>query len=108
MGFSFTTTYEGMRFEPRAMWFLPLTNNSRPWDLGIRVGIPDLSPSEKRRAGNAVAIILDTALGERVAAMDIQYIEVSPLPESPESEGYMELRELPAYIRWRKLKRQRQ
>jgi hypothetical protein len=102
MGFDFTTTYEGIRFEPRAMWFLPLDSSSRPEDLGLRVGVPNFTDDIKRQASNAVAVILDTALGERAAALDIQHLEVSALPESPESHGYIELYELPTYIESRK------
>jgi len=57
---------------------------------------------DKTDAHNAVLMILDTALGERSAARDIQYTEVSELPPHPESLGYIELPELPDYIAWRK------
>src|SRR5208283_3759577 len=40
MGFDFTTTYEGVLFDPRAMWFLPLNSSSNEGDLGLRVGVP--------------------------------------------------------------------
>jgi len=98
MGFDFTTTYEGIRFEPRAMWFLPLENDSRPDDFGLRVGVPNLTHDIERQANNAIAVILETALGERAAALNIQHLEVFTLPESPESQGYMPLYELPDYI----------
>jgi hypothetical protein len=104
MGFDFQTTYEGISFDPRSMWFLPLDSRSRPQDLGLRVGVPNLTPAVKRQAQNAVLVILDTALGERAAALDIQFLEVSTLPESPDSQGYIELCELPKYIEWRKRK----
>jgi len=104
MGFEFTTHYEGALFEPRLMWFLPLEDSSRPHDLGMRVGIQGLESMDKSKAHNAVLVILDTALGERSAAVDIQYTEVSELPADPESFGYIELPELPSYISWRKRK----
>jgi hypothetical protein len=97
-GFDFISTYEGIHFEPRAMWFLPLDSASRPGDLGLRVGVPNLTSDIKRQATNAVAVILDTALGERAAALDIQHLEVIALPESPESQGYVPLKQLPDYI----------
>jgi len=102
MGFDFTTTYEGIRFDPRGMWFLPLESSSRPHDLGLRVGVPNFTKDIERQASNAVAVILDTAMGERTAALDIQHLEVSTLPESPAIHGYIELRELPTYIERRK------
>ena len=103
MGFDFENNYEGVRFDASTMWFLPLENVSRPQDLGIRVGVPNFAPDTKRQAENAVLVILDTSLGERAAATDIQYVEVSPLPDSPDAHGYLPLPKLPSYISsWRK------
>ena len=105
MGFDFTSTYEGTCFEPRAMWFLPLQSNLKPAQFGVRVGVPNLTKERASRARLAVAVILDTALGERAAASEIQYLEVFALPDAPESHGYLPLCELPAYIEWRKQQR---
>jgi len=104
MGFDFVTKYEGIRFDPSSMWFLPLENPTRPSDFGMLVGVPNFSTEIKRQIGNAVAIILDTGLGERAAALDIQHVEVSDLPDNPEDAGYIELHELADYIKWRKRK----
>ena len=94
IGFEFTTRYEGTLFEPRRMWFLPLNSPSQPQSLGLCVGIQGLASMDETSAHNAVLVILDTALGERSAALDIQYTEVSELPANPESLGYIELPEL--------------
>lgn len=102
MGFDFTTEYEGTLFEPRKMWFLPLESASRPRELGLRIGIPGLESIESGMAENAVLVILETGLGERSAAIDIQHVEVSELPAEPESSGFIELPELVDYIAWRK------
>jgi hypothetical protein len=104
MGFDFKTTYEGIEFSPRSMWFLPLESSSRPRDLGLRIGVPNFTSAIERQAKNGVLVILDTALGERTAALGIQHIEVCLLPDLPETKGYIELNELPAYIEWRKRK----
>ncbi|MFN7922176.1 MAG: hypothetical protein U0Q16_18885 [Bryobacteraceae bacterium] len=104
MGFSFVTSYEGMPFDPREMWFLPLESESRPHDLGIRVGIAEFDSLDQRQACNAVLVILDTGLGERSAALDICHVEVAELPADPEPAGYIELCELADYIEWRKTK----
>jgi hypothetical protein len=102
MGFDFTTTYEGICFEPLVMWFLPLNSSARPEDLGLRIGVPNFTKAIERQAGNAVAVILETALGEREAAVNVQYIEVGGLPESPELKNYMILSELPSFIESRR------
>jgi hypothetical protein len=104
MGFDFVTTYEGIRFDPSSMWFLPLENPSRPSDFGMLVGVPNFSSEIERQVGNAVAIILDTGLGERSAALDIQHVEVSDLPDNPQDSRYLELDVLADYIEWRKRK----
>lgn len=91
MGFDFKTRYEEIEFDPKSMWFLPLDNKTNPRDLGLRIGIPDLSPDIERQASNAALIILDTTLGERVAALEIQHVETTVLPENPREAGYIEL-----------------
>ncbi len=104
MGFDFKTNYENKIFDPREMWFLPLVRAGHPQFLGLRVGIEGLKPERNADSLNAVLVILDTALDERVAALEIEHVEVSPLPPDPESLGYIELPELSDYISWRKRK----
>jgi hypothetical protein len=102
MGFDFATRYEGTLFDPSQIWFLPLESASRPHEFGVRVGIHGHESMDKAVARSAVLVILDTGLGERSAALEIQHIEVVELPEKPESCGYIELPELADYIAWRK------
>ena len=58
----------------------------------------DYDSKRKREIQNAVLVILDTAIGERSAALDIDHIEVGRLPNDPDGEGYIHLPELPDYI----------
>jgi hypothetical protein len=105
MGFEFQTRYEGTTFDPRSMWFLPLESQSNPAALGLRVGIPEFVHVQEKSTKNAILVILDTALGERSAASDIQHVEVTALPAKPDEQGYIELTELADYIAWKKRKR---
>ena len=102
MGFDFTTRYEDMLFDPSHMWFLPLESASRPHEFGMRVGVEGLGSMDAAAARGAILVVLATALGERAAALEIQYTEVVELPANPLSLGYVELPELPAYLAWRK------
>lgn len=102
MGFTFTTRYEGILFDPGHMWFLPLKSSSQPQDLGLRIGMHGLESIDGNIARNAILVILDTGLGERSAALDIQFTQISELPPNPESHGYIELSELAEYMAWRK------
>ena len=52
----------------------------------------------EREMQNAVLVILDTAIGERSTALDIDHIGVGMLPNDPDGEGYIHLPELPDYI----------
>jgi hypothetical protein len=101
-GFKFETTYEGTRFDPRQIWFLPLESKSDPGDLGLRIAVPGLESVDKSTAHSAVLVILDTGLGEQSAALDLQHTELTDLPADPASQGYIELPELAEYIAWRK------
>jgi len=101
-GFRFTTQYEGIQFDPQKMWFLPLVNESRPADLGIRIAVPGLNSMDKTIAHNAALVILDTGLGERSASLDLRFTEVTDVPADPASEGHIELSELADNIAWQK------
>jgi hypothetical protein len=104
MGFDFTHHYEDVLYDPKSMWFLPLERAERPEDLGLRIGVPSLRELDQDAAEFAVTIILETGLGERERAADVQHVEVVRKPNDPASEGYIELPELPAFIAWRKRK----
>jgi hypothetical protein len=102
MGFDFEITYEGTSFDPKEMWFKPLARASDRRAFGIRVGIPNYDSRLLKRTLFAVFIILDTALGERSAAIDISRVDVCTLPTDPGAKGYVALSDLPRYIKWRK------
>lgn len=101
-GFGFQTSYEEAMFDPRSMWFLPLESPSNPTFLGLRVGIPGFAAVQEQISKSAILVVLDTALGERSAASDIQHVEVTALPPRPEDQGFIELVDLAGYIEWRK------
>lgn len=104
MGFDFTHHYEDVLYDPKAMWFQPLEWAERPQDLGLRIGVPSLRELDQDAAEFAVTVILETGLGERERAADVQHMEVVRKPNDPAKEGYIELPELPEYIAWRKRK----
>ena len=97
-GFHFQIDYEGVHLDPRDLWFLPLSSAEQPAAIGIRVGVPGLTRRQHLAAQNAVLVILDTGLGERSAALDLQHVEVTRLPATPAEKGFRRLPELPAYI----------
>ena len=104
-GFDFVTEYGAATVEPRACWFLPMSSRANLAELGVRVGCPGYAEAQHDDFGNAVMIVLDTVLGELVAAESLQHVEVGSLPRDPEGEGYLALTELPAYLRWKAAQR---
>lgn len=102
MGFGFGLSYEGMDFDPAQMWFEPLTSEEMPQLLGLRVAVPGFLEENEQECGNATLILLDTALGERSAATDIELVEVCELPDSPEEAGFFRLPELMKHIERRR------
>jgi hypothetical protein len=106
-GFDFKIDYDGIPIDPRSLRFLPLKTSDTPQFLGLRIGVPHLRPKHQASIENAVFSILNTALGERVVALEIQHVEVCRLPRSPRLERFIPLPELPAYLEWRKGMRRR-
>lgn len=102
MGFDFYTTYEGIQFDPAKMLFRRIINHDAPSGLGFYIAVPNFTLDVKRQAENAVLVILDTALGERAAASEIDYVEVGLFLPAADSTAYHPLDQLPAYIeRWK-------
>jgi len=70
---------------------------------GLRICLPNYKSLEKSKwLKAAVYKLLDHVLGEKIFALDIDYIDIAILPANPEEKGMIELKELPAFIKWKK------
>ena len=105
MGFEFSIDYNGLNFDPSEAWFQPLELESRPLDLGIRLCYPHYDDTKRDDFFNASFLILDAGLGEKTTSLDIKYLDVDKLPEDPEAEGMLPLKQLSEYIEWLKNER---
>jgi hypothetical protein len=98
-----TANFEGIELKPAEMWFLPLNSASRPKSIGIRVCTPNYGlVRDSEWFESAVYQVLDTILGEKSFALDIDHIDFGELPAEPPNHGMIELIELPAYVKWKK------
>lgn len=102
MGATFITNYEGIRLNPKEIWFLPLDNKNDPTSLGIMMCFPNYEHAKEQAFIEGAYQVLDVILGEKSVTLDIQYLEVNELPDKPKEKGLIELIDLPAYIKWRK------
>ena len=99
-----TVGYQDVEITRSELWFMPLQSSSAPSSIGIKVGVPGYDSLDKNSADNAVYKMLDTVLGEKSFAQDIDYLDIGELPENPEEKGMIELAELPAFVAWKKKK----
>jgi hypothetical protein len=100
-----TTKFEDVELRPAEMWFLPLDSASRPKSIGIKICTPNYDAvKESKWFKSAVFKVLDTVLGEKSFAMDIDHVDFGLLPGNPEEQGMIELVELPAFVKWKKAK----
>jgi len=103
-GFAFVCTWEGARIDVKRAWFLPLLSTTTPAQFGVRLGCDEYVETLHDEFVAAAYVVLDTALGELVAASEIHHVDVGLTPSEPESQGYMRLSELPAFIAWQNAK----
>jgi len=100
-----TINYEGIEITRGELWFMPLQSQSQPNDIGIRICVPGYETIKTNNwLENAIYKMLDTVLGEKSFALDIDYIDIAELPEEPEEKGMINLTELKAFIAWKKRK----
>ncbi len=105
MGFDFISEFEDLTLNPAEMWFFPMRDSARPRSLGLRIAVPGFTRRRADQYFDAVAIVLETGLGERAAASDLEHMEVVPIPPNLKAEGFAPLTELPDYLEWNRANR---
>jgi hypothetical protein len=99
------TTYEGHVLQPSKMWFLPLFSKSGPALMALRVAVPAYREEDRVPITNAILVMLDSILGERNAALEVQEVFPCEVPPDPAASGFIEFHEIARFIAWRKSKR---
>ncbi|MGZ5192022.1 MAG: hypothetical protein ACXWCZ_13520 [Flavisolibacter sp.] len=103
MGTDFITEYGELVLDPKKMWFLPLNNEQDPKMIGIKICIDKYDSNYASKFKQAVYQVLDTILGEKATATELNYLDVGALSDyDPEKDGLIELVELSNYITWKK------
>ncbi len=102
-GPGFVLDYQGRKFDPETIMFVPLHSEDHPESIGIRVCYPDYSEEEKNIYLNGTYIVIDSLIGEQSAVLDIDYLEIAGIPEDAEEEDYPSLSSLGQLIKERKI-----
>lgn len=101
----FEMKYEDVQLKPKEMWFQPLDNSKKLAAIGIKVCMMNFElVKDSKWLQPAVYKILDTIVGEKSFAMDIDYVAIGQLSDEPEEDGMISLVELPDYIKRKKAK----
>ncbi len=101
-GFASVFDFEGMRFDPKEIWFLALTSKADSSALGLQIGIKDLAQDSIQVVTSGVWTLIDIGLGEKISVEEVQHVQVINLPDEPEKQGYVKLEKLTDFINWRK------
>src|SRR5262245_6166787 len=94
-GFAFVFETPTVHLDPRVMIFEPLSSESDPRLLGLKIYLPQRTVGDDAR--QAVMRVLEAGLGEQARA-EIAHVEVAPLKGSP--ADHIPLADLPGYIEW--------
>lgn len=99
---NFVTEYNGVKIDPLKAWFMPLENKNAPKQLGLKIYTLDYSPSRNNDYLTAAYIALDSLLGEKSSALNVQHVEVAELLNDFQKEKLISLSQLPQYLKWKK------
>jgi hypothetical protein len=97
----FIANYYGVELNTEKMNFIPLVNSSKPNLMGLRVLVNNFDQLKYETFYEGAVMVINTIVGEKVAAEDINYIEVMANDNSKDSYA---MTDLPDYINWRKSK----
>ena len=98
MGNGFSMNYRGKEFDPEKIIYIPLTSKQEPTSIAFNVCYPDFQESEKEIFVNGTYLILDTILGEKSVALDIDHMEVIKTPENISDFDFGHLSNIAEYI----------
>lgn len=98
----FKSKWNDLELNTEHMSFAPLSNEEDS-DLGIRIYLKkhDLI-KDNEILMTLLYKMLDTILGEKSFALDIDYVDTGLQPDNPEEQGLYPILELPNYISWHK------
>ena len=98
----FKSKWDDLELNTENMWFLPLSNEANS-NLGIRVCLKNHDLTKDNETLTPLLYkMLDTILGEKSFAVDIDYVDTDLQPDDPDEKGMYPILDLPEFIKWQK------
>jgi len=101
-GFGIKVNVGGITFDPKKLRFTPIELVEYPDVSAIRIYMPEYEEEREELFQIGLNALLEACLGEKIAATQINYIDIKSYPESPEefqmSEDFVLLED---YIEYR-------
>ncbi len=101
-GFGIKVNVGGITFDPKKLRFTPIELVEFPDISAIRIYMPEYEEEREELFQIGLNALLEACLGEKIAATQINYVDIKSYPESPEefqmSEDFVLLEE---YIEYR-------
>lgn len=105
-GEDFELSFEDVVLTPGNVYFVPMCDLARPESIAIKVCIPGYEQIKNQPwLRPAIYKVLENILGEKSFAMDLQYIDISALPEPTLQTGLIQVSHLHEYIALKKAMR---
>lgn len=90
-GFGFVLNRSGIAIDPKQARFVALEDPDDPDFFGIEVGYPHYEHEREDEFLDATYTMLEVGIGELDLADHVHHVQVGPLPDDPESSGYLAL-----------------
>ncbi|MBK7869544.1 MAG: hypothetical protein IPJ74_02105 [Saprospiraceae bacterium] len=102
---TYTISYEGIKLDPKTVWFRPMGTNLDPSLFGVTLFYKEYHIYKNNEdIGDAFQKLLITELGELSLTLNVHHLELAPLPRNPLKKGCLKLSKLPGIIERHKRK----
>jgi hypothetical protein len=101
-GADFITEIGNRIFDPNEITFIPLETKQDPKAVGIQVCFPEFSDEEKDLFIQGTYLMIDSIIGEKSVAQDIDYLTVIKTPDNISEIDTLKLSELDQFIKDKK------
>jgi len=102
MGVGFKLHYRGIELNPETIIFIPFDSKEMPNAVGLHICFDQLDKTNRETLIGGTYLVLDSILGEKATALDIDYLEIIKTPPNIEAYDYKYLHQIASFIKEKK------